>query len=228
MARLSRTSAASSARRDVTAPPHCFCPCAGSPDHDIDPFDPDVDRPDPTKAGDVYSRIYDISLPIVDCRGNVLERWNRRWNRWSSPFAATAAGRQILNEVIERLRSYRPDALRICWGNPELVLFTMAEVRPPDRSNGIDVRQALLAVVPWCRPSGRVPFSLSQNLIVPFLGLRLGTLHWAEPDTFDEAVTITALLDGLARFYAKSASAAVTTAPTIATSTSTSAATATA
>ena len=52
---------------------------------------------------------------------------------------------------------------------------------------------------------------MSQNLIVPFLGLRVGPLHWAEPDTFDEAVTITALLDGLARFYAKSASTAATT-----------------
>ena len=187
---------------------------AGSIDHDVDPFAPDVDSPDPTKARDVYSRIYDISLPIVDCRGNVLERWNRR-SPDRTPFAATAAGQQILTDAIERLRSYRPEALRICWGNPELALFTMAGVRPPDRSNGIDVRQALLAVMPWCKPSGRVPFSTSQNLIVPFLGLRLGPLHWAEPDTFDEAVTITALLDGLARFYAKSASTATTTAPAL-------------
>ena len=187
---------------------------AGSLDHDVDPFAPDVDSPEPTKARDVYSRIYDISLPIVDCRGNVLERWNWR-SPDRTPFAATAAGQQILTEAIERLRSYRPEALRICWGNPELVLFTMAGVRPPDRSNGIDVRQALLAVMPWCKPSGRVPFSMSQNLIVPFLGLRLGPLHWAEPDTFDEAVTITALLDGLARFYAKSATTAATTAPAL-------------
>jgi hypothetical protein len=180
---------------------------AESIDHDVDPFAPDVDSPEPIKAREVYSRIYDISLPIVDCRGNVLERWNRR-SPDHTPFAATAA---VLTEAIERLRSYRLEALRICWGNPELVLFTMAGVRPPDRSNGIDVRQALLAVMPWCKPSGRVPFSMSQNLIVPFLGLRLGPLHWAEPDTFDEAVTITALLDGLARFYAKSASTAATT-----------------
>ena len=187
---------------------------AGSLDHDVDPFAPDIDTPEPTKARDVFFRIYDISLPIVDCRGNVLERWNRR-SPDRTPFAATAAGRQILTEAIERLRSYLVEALRICWGNPELVLFTMAGVRPPDRSNGIDVRQALLAVMPWCKPSGRVPFSMSQNLIVPFLGLRLGPLHWAEPDTFDEAVTITALLDGLARFYAKSASTATTTAPAL-------------
>ena len=91
----------------------------------------------------------------------------------------------------------------------------MAGVRPPHRSNGIDVRQALLAVMPWCKPSGRIPFSMSQNLIVPLLGLRVGPLHWAEPDTFDEAVTITALLDGLARFYATSATTAATTAPAL-------------
>eukprot|EP00966_Prymnesium_polylepis_P113717 2629039-Prymnesium_polylepis.1 len=61
---------------------------------------------------------------LADCRGNVLEPWNRR-SPDRTPFAATAAGRKILTEAIERLRSYRPDALRICWGNPELVLFTM-------------------------------------------------------------------------------------------------------
>ena len=63
------------------------------------------------QARDVYSRIYDISLPIVDCRGNVLERWNRR-SPDRTPFAATAAGRQILTEAIERLRSYRLEAAR--------------------------------------------------------------------------------------------------------------------
>ena len=150
---------------------------AGSIDHDVDPFAPDVDIPDPTKAGDVYSRIFDISLPIVDCRGNIVERWARRSPDDGTPFAATAAGRQILTEANERLRTYRPEALRICWGNPELALFAIAGVRPPDRSNGIDARQALLAVMPWCKPTGKVPFSMSQNLIVPFLGLRVGL--WA-------------------------------------------------
>jgi len=49
---------------------------AESIDHDVDPFAPDVcDSTEPIKARDVYSRIYDVSLPIVDCRGNVLERW---------------------------------------------------------------------------------------------------------------------------------------------------------
>jgi len=37
---------------------------------------------------------------------------------------------------------------------------------------------------------------------VPYLGLRIGPLHQALPDTFDEAVTITALLRGLHEWYA--------------------------
>eukprot|EP00966_Prymnesium_polylepis_P286979 6629011-Prymnesium_polylepis.2 len=59
--------------------------------------------------------------------------------------------------------------------------------------------------MPWCKPSrtNGLPFSSSQNVIVPYLGLRLGPLHQALPDTrFDEAVTITALLRGLNEWYA--------------------------
>ena len=50
-----------------------------------------------------------------------------------------------------------------------------------------------------CHGASRLP--TSQDLLVPFLGLRVGPLHQAEQDTIDEAVTITALLDGLTRFY---------------------------
>lgn len=65
-----------------------------------------------------------------------------------------------------------------------------------DGSDGVDVRTALAAVVLTCRPSGLLPFSLSQNLIVPFLGIREGPLHTALQDTYDEAVTITSILRG--------------------------------
>ena len=60
--------------------------------------------------------------------------------------------------------------------------------------------------MPWCKPSRKngLPFSTSQNLIVPFLGL----LHQALPDTIDEAVTITALLRGLNEWYASVSTAA--------------------
>ena len=58
------------------------------------------------------------------------------------------------------------------------------------------MRTALAAVVLTCRPSGLLPFSLSQNLIVPFLGIREGPLHTALQDTYDEAVTITSILRG--------------------------------
>ena len=58
------------------------------------------------------------------------------------------------------------------------------------------MRTALAAVALTCRPSGLLPFSLSQNLIVPFLGIREGPLHTALQDTYDEAVTITSILRG--------------------------------
>ena len=73
--------------------------------------------------------------------------------------------------------------------------------RPParhaNRSDGVDVRQELLPLIPGCRPSGAYPFSLSQNVLVPFLGIRLGPKHKARKDTYDEAITIsTTILRG--------------------------------
>ena len=170
--------------------------------------DDDDDAEHHRSTTSAYARIYDISLPIADCRGNILERWVRTSPNHGVAFSTTEGGRSILSEAIERLRAYQPEALRISWGHPELALFEMAGVCPMDRSNGIDVRQALLSVMPWCKPSGIIPFSTSQNLLVPFLGLRAGPLHNAEQDTFDEAVTITALLDGLTRIYNPGSSAA--------------------
>jgi len=84
------------------------------------------------------------------------------------------------------------------------------------KDDGIEARQALLSVMPWCTPSrtNRLPFSTSQNLIVPYLGLRIRLrigplpLHQALPDTFDETVTITALLRGLNEWYASISAAA--------------------
>ena len=135
--------------------------------------DDDDDAEHHRSTTSAYARIYDISLPIADCRGNILERWVRTSPNHGVAFSTTEGGRSILSEAIERLRAYQPEALRISWGSPELALFEMAGVRPMDRSNGIDVRQALLSVMPWCKPSGIIPFSTSQNLLVPFLGLRV-------------------------------------------------------
>ena len=88
------------------------------------------------------------------------------------------------------------------WGNPELAVFEKAGLRQADGSTGFDMRQALLSVIKECKPSAlKYPFSLSQNVLVPFLGVRSGPYHKAKQDTYDEALTVTALLWGLVEFW---------------------------
>ena len=179
-----------------------------SADHDID-----IDLSD---LPSVYARIYDLAIIICDADGNVVERvFHERsvdGQNQAVPFATTATGRAQLDRAVHILGTYRREAKRVWWGNPENALGRLAKLNLKD--DGIDARQALLSVMPWCKPSrtNGLPFSTSQNLIVPYLGLRIGPLHQALPDTFDEAVTITALLRGLNEWYA-SVSAAAAPAP---------------
>ena len=175
-----------------------------SADHDID-----IDLSD---LPSIYARIYDLAIIICDTDGNVVERvfHERSVNGQNQavPFATTATGRAQLDRAVNILGTYRREAKRVWWGNPENALGRLAKLNLKD--DGIDARQALLSVMPWCKPSrtNGLPFSMSQNLIVPYLGLRIGPLHQALPDTFDEAVTITALLRGLNEWYASISAAA--------------------
>ena len=175
-----------------------------SADHDID-----IDLSD---LPSVYARIYDLAIIICDADGNVVERvfHERSVNGQNQavPFATTATGRAQLVHAVHILDTYRREAKRVWWGNPENALGRLAKLNLKD--DGIDARQALLSVMPWCKPSrtNGLPFSMSQNLIVPYLGLRIGPLHQALPDTIDEAVTITALLRGLNEWYASVSTAA--------------------
>ena len=160
-----------------------------SADHDMN-----VDLSD---MPSVYARIYDLAIIICDADGNVVERvfHERSVNgqHRAVPLATTAKGRVELERAVHILGTYRREAKRLWWGNPENALGRLAKLNLKD--DGIDARQALLSVMPWCKPSrtNGLPFSTSQNLITPYLGLRLGPLHQALPDTIDEAVTITAL-----------------------------------
>ena len=175
-----------------------------SADHDID-----IDLSD---LPSVYARIYDLAIIICDADGNVVERvFHERsvdGQNQAVPFATTATGRAQLDRAVHILGTYRREAKRVWWGNPENALGRLAKLNLKD--DGIDARQGLLSVMPWCKPSrtNGLPFSTSQNLIVPYLGLRIGPLHQALPDTIDEAVTITALLRGLNEWYATVSAAA--------------------
>ena len=175
-----------------------------SADHDMN-----VDLSD---MPSIYARIYDLAIIICDADGNVVERvFHERsvdGQNQSVPLATTAKGRVELERAVHILGTYRREAKRLWWGNPENALGRLAKLNLKD--DGIDARQALLSVMPWCKPSrtNGLPFSTSQNVIVPYLGLRLGPLHQALPDTMDEAVTITALLRGLNVWYASVPAAA--------------------
>jgi len=173
-------------------------------DHDID-----IELSD---MPSVFARIYDLAIIICGADGSVVEQvfHERSVNGQNQavPFATTATGRAQLDRAVHILGTYRREAKRVWWGNPENALGRLAKLNLKD--DGIDARQALLSVMPWCKPSrtNGLPFSTSQNLIVPYLGLRLGPRHQALPDTFDEAVTITALLRGLNEWYASISAAA--------------------
>jgi len=173
-------------------------------DHDID-----IELSD---MPSVFARIYDLAIIICGADGSVVEQvfHERSVNGQNQavPFATTATGRAQLDRAVHILGTYRREAKRVWWGNPENALGRLAKLNLKD--DGIDARQALLSVMPWCTPSrtNGLPFSTSQNLIVPYLGLRIGPLHQALPDTFDEAVTITALLRGLNEWYASISAAA--------------------
>ena len=173
--------------------------------------DVDTDDQDGVDPRSAYARFYDISIVLVDCRGNVKHLLFHERNDDHSPLSEA-----IKQRAVSILRGDDASALRgfpmpqhryllaaihsaflICWGNPELGLFEMAGRRNADRSDGVDVRVELSSFIPGCRPrGGAYPFSLSQNVLVPFLGIRLGPKHKARQDTYDEAITITTILRG--------------------------------
>ena len=172
--------------------------------------DRDTDDQDGVDLRSVYARIYDISIILIDCHGNVKHQLLHERNDDYSPLSEAIKQRAVailhgndasaLRGFPMPQRRYLLAAIRsaflICWGNPEL-LFEMAGRRHTDRSDVVDVRAELISFIPGCRPlGGAYPFSLSQNVFVPFLGIRLGPKHKARQDTYDEAITITTILRG--------------------------------
>ena len=171
---------------------------------------PDIDED--ADQDSINSRgIYDLSIVVSDHLGNVIHVLFHERNGDYTPL--TGATMQHAISILRGNARERPAGLCVASApvpprdHPRLVpgllgqprarpLFRLAGRLKNDGSDGVDVRTALAAVVLTCRPSGLLPFSLSQNLIVPFLGIREGPLHTALQDTYDEAVTITSILRG--------------------------------
>jgi len=88
----------------------------------------------------VYARIYDLAIIICNADGNVVERvfHERSVNGQNQavPFATTATGRALLDRAVHILGNilgtYRCEAKRVWWGNPENALGRLAKLNLKD------------------------------------------------------------------------------------------------
>ena len=92
----------------------------------------------------------------------------------------------------------RPGLL-CCWGSAEFKLFSQAGRKPSDGSDGIDVREAVLQVLPGMRQltsaDKSIRFSLSMDLLVPILAFETSLCyHTALKDCEAEAVVMSAFI----------------------------------
>jgi hypothetical protein len=137
------------------------------PDDDLDP-----------DGRTVWPRIYDFAISVHDCHGEVdpALSWHKRNDNY------VPLDDKTKQEGLDHLKKLHGMGILIySWGNPELLVFEKAGVRVADGSSGFDMRQALLSVLKGCKPSAaKNPFSLSQNMLVPFLGIRGGPFHKAK------------------------------------------------
>jgi hypothetical protein len=189
------------------------------------------DSPDQKYDGS-WGRTHDAAIIMVDCNGNLKYKlFSEKMDGARTPLSVETRQRAIgvlkgmdaahLPGILQFQAANILPMIRVAkfvfWGPPEIQLAELAGRRATDRSDGVDVRTELVKVIPNCRPSGTPPFSLSQDLLVPFLGIRLQPHHEALQDTLDEAITITTLLRGLVNFYASPPRASVTSSWTCAT-----------
>ena len=184
--------------RRLTTSTHVYLTAVGNGDL-IKKVDAESHREDDPngrwKAGDVY----DFAVTLEDPRsGSTVAVLFHKRRRYSKLDGVDKAG------AVAALRSF-PDALTTAYGHgPEWKwAIEPAGLRKADGSDGIDVKEVVLQVMPRSRrgPSqqGEQRWSMSQNLWVPVMGLRRTAYHMALPDCITEAIVCSALGRALAR-----------------------------
>jgi hypothetical protein len=134
--------------------------------------------------------VYDLAIAVVQWDGTVVEsqRWLERHGALSEAQLAEARG----------FLAARPRQLVCCWGHAEFEFFRSAGRKPADGTDGFDVRECILQVLPGMRNLASADvtrrFSLSMNLLTPLFGLRAAPFHTALCDCEGEAVIITAFI----------------------------------
>jgi hypothetical protein len=134
--------------------------------------------------------VYDLAICVIQWDGTVVEsrRWLERHGALSEAQLAEARG----------FLAARPRQLVCCWGSAEFEFFRAAGRKPADGSDGFDVRECILQVLPGMRNLASADdtrrFSLSMDLLTPLFGLRAAPFHTALCDCEGEAVIITAFI----------------------------------
>jgi hypothetical protein len=134
--------------------------------------------------------VYDLAIAVIQWDGTVIEsrRWLDRHGAVSEAQFAEARG----------FLAARPKQLVCCWGSAEFEFFRSAGRKPADGTDGFDVRECILQVLPGMRNLTSADdtrrFSLSMNLLTPLFGLRAAPFHTALCDCEGEAVIITAFI----------------------------------
>ena len=138
---------------------------------------------------------YDLAIVTVEWDGTVVEsqRWIERLGALSGAQLAEARG----------YLAARPSQLVCCWGSAEFDFFRSAGRKAADGTDGFDMRECILQVLPCMRNLTSADdtrrFSLSMNLLTPLFGLRAAPFHTALCDCEGEAVIITAFIRHLCR-----------------------------
>ena len=134
--------------------------------------------------------VYDLAIAVVQWDGTVVE--SRRWleRRGALSEAQLAEARGFL--------AARPRLPVCCWGSAEFEFFRAAGRKAANGSDGFDVRECILQVLPGLRNLTSADdtrrFSLSMDLLTPLFGLRAAPFHTALCDCEGEAVIITAFI----------------------------------
>ena len=134
--------------------------------------------------------VYDLAIAVIQWDGTVIEsrRWLDRHGAVSEAQFAEARG----------FLAARPKQLVCCWGSAEFEFFRSAGRKPADGTDGFDVRECILQVLPGMRNLATADdtrrFSLSMDLLTPLFGLRAAPFHTALCDCEGEAVIITAFI----------------------------------
>ena len=134
--------------------------------------------------------VYDLAIAVVQWDGTVVE--SRRWleHHGALSEAQLAEARGFL--------AARPRQPVCCWGSAEFEFFRAAGRKAANGSDGFDVRECILQVLPGLRNLTSADdtrrFSLSMDLLTPLFGLRAAPFHTALCDCEGEAVIITAFI----------------------------------